>query len=153
MNAKTWVLIVILVAMVAYGGYYLGTKNTVVTPQPTPITSTPTPYTATGTATPTVDETAALIAAVKQGLVAKHGPDANSLNVTVSVIQGSYAKGMASASAGGGMWFAAKSGGVWKLVWDGNGTIDCSNLTAYPDFPNAMIPECWNATTQKNVTR
>jgi hypothetical protein len=113
------------------------------------VTFTPTP----SSPTPTVNETAILIAAVNAGLIAEHGPNAGSMNITVSQIQGNYAKGMASASGGGGIWFAAKVGDIWKLVFDGNGTVQCSQLTNYPNFPNAMIPECWDAVANKTITR
>jgi len=90
---------------------------------------------------------------VKASEVARIGADANTLAYTVSQIQGKYARGIVSASAGGALWFAAKVNGTWKLVFIGNGTVQCSDLTDYPDFPNTMIPECWDAVNQKNVTR
>ena len=90
---------------------------------------------------------------VKASEVERIGEDANASTYTVSQIQGNYAKGMASAGGGGAMWFAAKVNGTWKLVFIGNGSIQCSQLTDYPDFPNTMIPECWDAVNQKNVTR
>jgi hypothetical protein len=105
------------------------------------------------TVTPTVDDTKLLLSVVKQALVAKHGSSANELNITVSKIQGNYAQGGASATGGGAMWFAVKENGVWKLVWDGNGTISCDLTTQYPDFPKTMIPECWNEKTLKSVKR
>ena len=161
MNGRT-LLIVLLMVVVAAGAYYFGGQSKTTPAQPISVTSTPTQViiavspSTTSTVTPSVtttDENALLIAAVKAGLVAEHGPDANSLTITVSTIQGTYAKGMASASAGGGLWFAAKVNGTWKLVWDGNGTIDCTSLTAYPNFPNTLIPECYDAATQKSVSR
>ena len=100
-----------------------------------------------------MDESVALIAAVKAALVAEHGQDAGLLNITVAKMEGEYASGGAAASGGGGMWFAAKVNGVWKLVWDGNGQINCSDITPYPEFPNDMIPECWDTTTLKIVNR
>lgn len=101
---------------------------------------------------PTVDEKSAIIQDVRQALAAEHGTDANSYNITVSKIVGDYASGGASGSGGGGMWFVAKNG-VWKIVWNGNGVIMCSDLTAYPNFPTSLIPECYNDQTQKTVKR
>jgi len=165
MNGKTTVLVIILILLGIAGGYYLGTNykftlqpqgavsTTAPTPSPTPtiglIPNTGTPSAATVTP---VDETATLIAAVKAGLVAEHGPDAANMTITVSKIVGSFAQGGAAASGSGGMWFAAKVGGVWKLAWDGNGTISCTSIDPY-NFPVSMIPECWNDATQKIVTR
>ncbi|EKD52762.1 MAG: hypothetical protein ACD_61C00247G0001 [uncultured bacterium] len=105
------------------------------------------------TPSPTVDETSAIKTAIKQALVVKHGESANQLTVRVSKIEGNYSSGGASTSEGGGMWFAAKVNNEWKLVWDGNGNILCQDLTAYPDFPATMIPECYNQVTNKTVIR
>lgn len=164
MNGKSIVIGILILALGVGGGYYFA-SNYKVTPQATPAvtpttetitplpTGGPTPTQTVKAATPTVDETATLIAAMKAAIIAKRGQDASSLDFTVNKIQGNYAQGAASSGQGGGMWFAAKVNGVWKLVWDGNGTILCTDLTNYPDFPNTMIPECWNDATQKSVTR
>lgn len=158
-------LVLVVLGAVGFGAYYLGAKksnqnqpavNSVQTnksfnhPSASPTEETSIPST---TPSPSVDETAVLITAVKNALVAEHGNDANALNITVSKIEGDYASGDASAQGGGGMWFAAKVNGTWKLVWDGNGSIQCSSLAAYPNFPNSMIPECWNDKTQAVVKR
>jgi hypothetical protein len=93
-------------------------------------------------------------AIIKQLIVAKHGPDSEKLDITVSALEGDYAKGGASeAGLGGGMWFAAKVNGNWELVWDGNGIITCEDVSPYPDFPADMIPECFDPSTQEMVTR
>jgi len=151
------IVTILLAAVIVAGGYYFlvyqPRHQAPVATIPAAETATPTMGPASTTSTPTLDETAVLIAAVKKGLVAEHGPDANTLTVTVSKVDGVYAKGMASATAGGGIWFAAKVNGTWNLVWDGNGVILCKNLTTYPNFPKAMIPECYNDQTQKTVTR
>jgi hypothetical protein len=142
MNTKTLILVLILLGMVAYGGYYLGNKTK----------ETPTPSVAI-TTTPTVDEVETIQAVVKAALDSKHGASPNQLAVTVSKIEGNYAQGGVKETAGGAMWFAVKVNGIWKLAWDGNGTISCSLIDEYPDFPKTMIPECWNEITKKNVIR
>lgn len=152
--AKNILIIVLILALVAIGAYLLGSKYRIVpvtTPSPAPaIMATPG---ASPTAVPAANEEDTLIAAIKAALIAEHGSDAASLKISVSKIEGLYAEGMASSTGGGGMWFAAKVGGNWKLVWDGNGTIDCSVLTPYPNFPTDMIPECWNSATQTTAKR
>ena len=112
------------------------------TPVPTPIP--------TSVSTTEKDDLAKII---KAALIKKHGSNAASLNVTVSKIEGDYAQGGASGQGGGGMWFAAKLNGNWTLVWDGNGIITCDDVSPYPGFPASMIPECWNTSTNKIVTR
>lgn len=117
------------------------TDNTFETPQASP------------SASPLVDDPATVAAAIKIALVAEHGSGAELMDVTVSKIEGNYAKGMASEEGGGGLWFGAKVNGVWKLVFDGNGVISCEEISPYPDFPKDLIPSCWDMTTDKLVTR
>lgn len=157
-------LTILLAAFVLIGGYYFlifKPNHTAVmpvvpasaTPTAAAVTTTPAGNVATAAATPSVDENAIIIAAVKKGLVAEHGSDAATMTITVSGVSGGYAKGMASAQGGGGMWFAAKVNGAWTLVWDGNGTISCSVLTPYPNFPKTMIAECYDDAAKNTVTR
>lgn len=168
MNAKTIVLIVILIILAVAGGYYLRGKYTLtpVAPTPTEALATPTPTdesivkttpaTTTASAvkaTPTLDETEALKTEMKDQISAEHKSDPSTFTITVSTVSGNFAKGMANASGGGGIWFAAKVNGAWKLVFDGNGIVQCAQLTAYPDFPNTLIPDCWDDAAQKMMTR
>lgn len=168
MNAKAVVVIVILLVLIGGGAFYAGQKYKLVpasqpvlpstqtvlsTPTPLPqVPGTPVNKTATPTTTP-VDETAAVLTMVKASEVVRIGADANTETYTVTQIQGNYAKGTAGGTGGGAQWFAAKVGGVWKLVFIGNGTVQCSDLTNYPNYPAAWIPECWDAAAQKTVTR
>lgn len=153
------ILLAIVIGAVAFGAYYFGTQKSknlpLATPTAAPTNEIPTitPEVTTSVATPTVDETEVLKNAVQAALVAKHGASANSLVISVSKIEGDYASGGATEEAGGGAWFAAKVAGVWKLVWDGNGVIMCTDLASYPAFPTSMIPECWDEANQKNVKR
>lgn len=104
-------------------------------------------------ATQAVDENIAIASAIKVDLLAEHGSGAETLTVTISKIEGDYAEGMASAQGGGGQWYGAKVANDWKLVWDGNGQISCTNLAGYPGFPKDMIPECWDPANQIVVYR
>ncbi len=152
-------LVLMVMGAVAYAAYTFGASHgTAPIPSTNPVRSAaPADSAAATTPSPkpaaSVDETGTLVAAVKAGLVAEHGADAASMAITVSTLSSDYAKGMASAGAGGGIWFAAKTGGSWHLVWDGNGIIDCTALVPYPTFPTSLIPECYNTATQKLVTR
>lgn len=163
MNGKAIAFGIVLLLVGVGAGYYFS-ANYKVTPQvsapivtPTEaVTTTPVVNAVTSTPIPTqvttVDESAVLTSAVHDGLIAEHGPDAGSMNITVSKIQGNFAEGMAGGTGGGGMWFAAKVNGTWKLAWDGNGTISCAQINPY-NFPNTLVPECWDDATQKTVTR
>ncbi len=163
MNSKILVIIIALLIVVG-GAYYACTQKNLVT-HTVPVTPTATEtviltpslpagsgQASTPTSATTIDETEVLKVTIKQQIVAEHGSDANGLTISVSKIEGNFAQGGASEQGGGGMWFAAKVGEQWKLVWDGNGTISCETIAPY-NFPTDMIPECWNNTTQKSVTR
>jgi len=122
-------------------------KISVASPIPTPI---PTPIL---TPTPAVDEEAILKTTIKEQILAVSPGNGGTLNVSVSQIIGDYAKGIVSDDEGGGLWFAAKVNGDWKLVWDGNGILTCSDLTDYPDFSKVLIPECYDPATEQSVKR
>jgi hypothetical protein len=91
---------------------------------------------------------------IKKALFADNNwPDDGSMTFTVSTNDGKYASGGVSSQGGGGYFFAEKVNGKWEIVADGNGTISCSDMEKYPDFPKTLIPECYNETTQKSVKR
>lgn len=154
-----YILVIFVTAVVVFAGAFLFFKG----PPKIPVYNTSPVSTesavqvsepvSTPTAVPAIDESEELIAGIKAGLVAKYGQDAAGMDVTISKIEGDYAKGMASEQGGGGIWFAAKTGGVWKLVWDGNGIILCSDISSYPDFPTSLIPECWDQAADKVTAR
>lgn len=54
---------------------------------------------------------------------------------------------------GGGMWFAKEVNGTWEIIWDGNGTIMCSNLEGYEDLPKDWVAECYDSETESMVER
>jgi len=153
MNGKSILIGIILLVVGLGAGYYFATSYKVV-PQGTSIPTPTQEVTLQPTSVQAIDEKAAIIAAVRMGLIAGHGPDAGAMTITVSKIQDTFASGGAidPGSVGGGMWFAAKVNGAWKLAWDGNGTISCASVNPY-NFPALMIPECWDDATQKPVTR
>ncbi|MFA5987381.1 MAG: hypothetical protein WC797_01885 [Candidatus Paceibacterota bacterium] len=39
----------------------------------------------------------------------------------------------------GGLFLAIREGEVWKLVYDGNGSVDCSALKDTYKFPKDML--------------
>lgn len=113
-------------------------QNTVPVPEPS--------------STPTIDEKL-ISEAIKTNLIKKYGSNASDMNVSVSEVDGEYAKGMVTEQGGGGMWFAARLNGTWTLVWDGNGVITCDDISPFPEFPANLIPECWDASGGKLITR
>lgn len=94
---------------------------------------------------------------ITQALIEKHPTwTADSIIVTINKNDGQYAGGGVkekNAEVGGGYFFAVKDQGKWKIIADGNGTIDCAVLIPYPDYPTSLIPECFDMNTGKPVTR
>lgn len=137
-------------------GFYLGqTYKPVPATSTTPTTQTQTQVTEAPVTTqaPVADDKTAVIAMVKASEVARVGQDANSSTYTVTQLNGIYTRGTAGGTGGGAIWLAAKVNGVWKMVFIGNGTVECSSLAPYPDFPKTMMSECWDSVNQKNVMR
>ncbi len=53
---------------------------------------------------------------------------------------------------GGGWWLAAAVGGNWKIVADGNGTVNCNDIEPY-DFPVDIVPFCFDQQTGEMIDR
>jgi hypothetical protein len=88
-----------------------------------------------------------VLAAVTQALLDKNGWDPADVEITLGRVEdGRFATGGVRdvPPAGGGLWFAALVDGEWRIVWDGNGAIDCPSLEPYPDFPASLIAECYD---------
>jgi hypothetical protein len=88
---------------------------------------------------PTIDESEAIKSAVKQQLVINHGNSAEGLVITISVVNGVFSRGMATEQGGGGMWLAKKVDGLWKIVYEGNGVVDCQMIKNDYQFPSEML--------------
>ncbi|MDC0449150.1 hypothetical protein OAL67_00920 [bacterium] len=94
-------------------------------------------------------------AQIKAQLIEKHG-GSDEIAVSVEEItKDIFARGYVGPADGGpgGGWYAKKVGAAWELVWDGNGLIFCTSLDGYEDFPNTMIPECYDDTKMESVAR
>lgn len=104
-----------------------------------------------------VDMKEDLITAVKESVAAKHGTSPDGYEVSIGLFVGNYATGIIKEigleTAGGAGWYAARVDRKWELVWDGNGTISCSDLKDYPEFPAQLIPECYDEDTGEMVAR
>lgn len=90
---------------------------------------------------------------ITAALYAKNNWPAGLVSVTLTTDDGKYAGGTVAAQGGGGYFYAAKVNNKWVIVADGNGIIPCESLTAFPDFPVSLIPECYNSQTGKTVIR
>lgn len=83
---------------------------------------------------------------IKEAMYKKINSDETKTLVTVSKIEGDYAKGGASPIGGarGAYFIAAKVSGNWAIVYDGQAMPYCSQIAPY-NFPKTMVPECWDA--------
>jgi hypothetical protein len=91
---------------------------------------------------------------IKKALLTKNNwTDDGTMTIVVSFNDGKYAKGTVNSQGGGGYFFAIKIGDKWEIVADGNGIIECSSLTKYPDFPKTLIPECYDSAAGKIIKR
>lgn len=141
------VLIILGFILAFMGGYFLSqnynfkleTKNPSPTAVQVIVTSPPEMPTAAVSLAPSSDETEDFKTIIKQLLIEKHGESANGLTITVSKIQGDYARGGASETGGGAMWLAKKVNNNWQLVFDGNGVPDCNKLKTTYLFPTAIL--------------
>jgi len=181
-NADVWkigffVILTLVVASLAFAGLYLylnQSKNQSLTPSPSPVASvlpvaspspleipSPTPVLPSlePTSLPSPQPSAALpeksiTEAMKENFAKKYNKNASDYEVTVGKNTGSYASGgvKVTGEMAGGWWLAAKTASGWVLVQDGNGTVSCQIIAPY-NFPNSIVPECWDEQTQKIVNR
>lgn len=156
-------LIAGVIGAVAVGGYFYGKKQTNIIPLPTPtgiasISSTPivTVTTAVVLSVSPQPTTVNDVELIKQALIKKNNWTNMDIEVTVSKNDGTYATGGVKekgSEVGGGYFFAKKVNGEWKIVADGNGTINCASLIPYPDYPSSLIPECYDEKTGTTIKR
>lgn len=153
------VLLTIIIFLLAIGVYLLDKQPLL--PKKIIEMITPTPVEEVSpTATPTIEviptvKTISDSELIKQVLFKKNNwPESDKDFVfKISTNDGKYASGMVTNNGGGGYFYAVKDGTNWVIVADGNGMIECSSLTKYPDYPVTLIPECYNFETGKTVKR
>ena len=85
---------------------------------------------------------------ITQAMATKHSKTVAETDLSINENDGSYAQGVVifDGAVSGGWWLAAKTGDDWVIVADGNGVVQCDDLTGY-SFPTSMVPECWDETT------
>lgn len=153
-------LVTIAFLGVGIGGYFLGQKNTFnyLSSEPTQNVSEDisiSKISPTTTPVPTTPSQTDDLSLIKKALFQKNNwDDKDDITVKISTNDGTYASGTVTSQGGGGYFYATKDlANGWVIVADGNGLIECSTLKNYPDFPNTLIPECYNSATEKSVKR
>ena len=79
--------------------------------------------------------------AIKKAMLTKHNWNEDEVTITISDSNESYARGGVKEkdAVGGGMFLAVKQEGVWKIIYDGNGAVDCTELKNVYQFPKSML--------------
>jgi hypothetical protein len=76
-------------------------------------------------------------------LAKKYNRPADEVNITVSKQDGKYASGSVLFGEGGlgegGVFLARKVGNMWEVVFDGNGSVDCTLLRKDYGFPDSIL--------------
>lgn len=113
--------------------------------------------TATKTATestPTPAPTKSDDQLISEALASKLSQDASNLDVKISKKSEKAAYGSVSVKGemGGGWFVAVEDQDQWKVIADGNGTIDCAILDQY-NVPSSVVAECYDSATGESRTR
>lgn len=92
------------------------------------------------------------VTGIQQAFMEKYQKNDNEVQITIQKLEDNYARGgVKFATAGqageGGIFLAYKDDGIWKLAFDGNGMISCSEMAKY-DFPADMALDCYNETIE-----
>lgn len=149
------ILTVVIIGGLVGGAYYFGKQSTKSGQTPTPAPTAASLSSAPEITTAPSPTVAALSdeEMIRAALYKKNSWPEGSVNVVVTKNDGTYAKGTANSQGGGGLFFAVKRAGEWKIVADGNGIIPCDSLKDYPDYPNSLIPECYDTVKGELVKR
>jgi hypothetical protein len=101
-----------------------------------------------------VDMGSQMLSAVRSHLASKYGEEfVKGTGLVITKVEGKCARGNAVKDEREIEWFAVKDGENWNLIWDGNGYVNCSNLSTHPDFSTDLIPQCWDDKLAKVITR
>lgn len=124
------------------------------------LTATPIPTkTATSapskTQTPTPEPTKSADEFIANALYQKFSKDSASLTFSIGKKSDNSAYGSMTFTdtSEGGYFVAAKdSDGDWKIIADGNGTIECSVLEKY-NVPASVVEQCYDSNSGESKTR
>ncbi len=100
------------------------------------------------------DTEAEIILAFQKLFAVKYNRKVEDVHLTINKSKGDYIIGGVKFGdeLAGGYVLGAKVDGVWKIVFDGNGTIPCSAVDEV-DFPTDLNAECWNTATNEVIDR
>lgn len=138
MKFKTLIILVILIAGALSYYQFFVKKQSVETQNPSPSTIptqttqeivSPTPY-------PDTQQ------AIQAFLADKYKKPVSEVKVTITKEVQGFAAGSVLFGQGGpgegGMWLAVLDNS-WKVVWDGNGNVDCTKMRTQYGFPDTIL--------------
>lgn len=80
---------------------------------------------------------------IQYALAGKYNKSVNEVKITIAKQDGNYAGGSVLFGEGGpgegGMFLARKAGNIWGVVFDGNGSVDCSKMQQEYGFPDTIL--------------
>ena len=91
---------------------------------------------------------------IAEAFAEKYAKSVDEVELTVNKRVKVFAQGGVkfAGEIGGAMWLAYKEEESWKIIFDGQGTIPCEDIEPY-DFPQDMVPECWDYESGQSITR
>lgn len=133
-------LIILAIVVVGGFGYFLFSQNRKITYAPNLSSSvTPTPIVQENVSPTPYPDAQSAIAAF---LAKKYNKPMSEVKVTVTKEVPGFAAGSVLFGQGGpgegGMWLAVLGNG-WKVVWDGNGNVDCTKMRQEYGFPDTIL--------------
>lgn len=124
--------------------------SVVASPNVTKTSTKTTTQTVTQTTTPVATATKSASDLISAAIAAKYSQPVTSLTISKQSENAAY--GDFSFSNEGGFFVAVKVGSDWKIIADGNGTIECSVLDAN-NVPASVVSECYDTSTESSKTR
>jgi len=111
-------------------------------------------FTATNTITSTPEPTATMSdeQLIKIALAEKYTQSVDNVDVIISKSDGQSAFGSVAIEGEGGWFVAVKNAEGWKIIADGNSTIDCAIVDQY-NVSNQIVEECFDSTSGESVMR
>ncbi|KKS76308.1 MAG: hypothetical protein UV50_C0024G0004 [Parcubacteria group bacterium GW2011_GWB1_42_9] len=79
---------------------------------------------------------------IRSAIATKYSRSVSDVFIRIDKKNSNYTVGgvsFAPKGVAGGAFMAAKINGKWKLVYDGNGSIDCTKIKRTYDFPADML--------------
>jgi len=170
MSKKAWLITLVVIlalaltALIAYLVMQNRSLKSKLNEETAAVTATASP-TATKTATkvatktPVKSPTPSVAAKSDEELIAEAlgrrlSQDPSNLDITISKKSDKAAFGgvTVKGESSGGWFVAVEDGDQWKVIADGNGTIECAILDEY-SVPASVVEECYDSATGQTRTR